>query len=209
MKKLLLLSILGSVAYLQGCSTSYAPREAARNPNPPVPVVVKPNPRPPVVRPTVTNRPTPAPTIRPPQVVVPRPADKPELTANPYDKVPSRVNATSSAPASTALSPAAASLYKQAKVNFSTLQYRSAAEKLERALRINPRHPDLWNLLAQVQLQQNDYSNAITMAEKSNLYAASGSAVEKQNWKLIKVASQKTGNIKLLKKAIQYERQNP
>lgn len=201
MKKLLLLSILGSVAYLQGCSTSYTPREA-RNPNSPAPVV-KPTPHPVIVRPTVTPRPTPS-----PQVIVPRPADKPEITDNPYDKVPSRVNATNSAPTST-LSPAAAALYKQAKVNFSTLQYQSAAEKLERALRINPKHPDLWNLLAQVKLQKNDYSNAITMAEKSNLYAASGSAVEKQNWKLIKVASKKTGNIKLLKKAIQYERQNP
>lgn len=193
MKKIVLLSLLGSVAYLQGCSTSYAPREVRLPP----PQVVKPAPRPPMVRPPI--RPT----------VTPKPADKPELTDNPYDKVPSRVNGSAPQLGSSRLSPAAASLYKQAKTKFATLQYSSAEEKLERALRINPKHPDLWNLLAQVKLQENDYSNAITMAEKSNLYAASGSAVEKQNWKLIKVASKKTGNIKLLKKAIQYERQNP
>lgn len=200
MKKLVLLCTLASVAYLQGCSTNY-PREVRL---PPAPTsVIKPTPRPPVVRAPVT-RPTP-----PPKVISPRPADKPELTENPYDRVPSRVNATGSEAATSQLSPAAASLYRQAKINFNTLQYQAAAEKLERALRINPKHPDLWSLLAQVQLQKNDYTNAITMAEKSNLYAASGSSIEKQNWQLIKVASKKTGNIKLLKQAIQYERQNP
>ena len=85
----------------------------------------------------------------------------------------------------------------------------AAVEKMERALRIEPRNPQIWHLLAKAHYNQKNDSTAISMAKKSNLYVGDGSSLEKQNWQVIKNASKRSENIKTLKAAILYERAHP
>ena len=52
-------------------------------------------------------------------------------------------------------------------------QLVAAAGSLERALRIEPRNPVLWNQLAHVRLEQKQYHLASGLAAKSNALAVS------------------------------------
>jgi cytochrome c-type biogenesis protein CcmH/NrfG len=52
-------------------------------------------------------------------------------------------------------------------------QLVAAAGSLERALRIEPRNPVLWNQLAHVRVEQKQYHLASGLAAKSNAFAAS------------------------------------
>ncbi len=61
----------------------------------------------------------------------------------------------------------------------------AAGSSLERALRIEPRNPWLWHLLAQLRLDQGQYAQAITLARKSNSFAGHQSDVQAANWQLI------------------------
>src|SRR5260221_811149 len=53
----------------------------------------------------------------------------------------------------------------------------NAAASLERALRIEPRNPRLWQELARVRLKQGDYAQAESTAARSNSWAGSGNAL--------------------------------
>ena len=153
---------------------------------------------------------------KPRQVIVR--AYKPEQGDNPYDRVPNRATRvvstagqketkTARAPATT--SPAVKSLLIQAKAAMLVGRNAAAVEKMERALRIEPRNPQIWHLLAKAHYNQKNDSTAISMAKKSNLYVGDGSSLEKQNWQVIKNASKRSENIKTLKAAILYERAHP
>ena len=61
----------------------------------------------------------------------------------------------------------------------------SAAATLERALRIEPRNPRLWHELAKVRYRQADYTQAESLAARSNTYAASDADLRAANQKLI------------------------
>ena len=61
----------------------------------------------------------------------------------------------------------------------------NAAATLERALRIEPRNPRLWHELAKVRLRQSDYSQAESLAARSNTYAGSDSELRAANQKVI------------------------
>jgi len=64
--------------------------------------------------------------------------------------------------------------------------HREAADaSLERALNIEPRNPWLWHQLAQLRLAQGQYAQAITLAGKSNSFAASRNDVQAANWQVI------------------------
>ena len=56
-----------------------------------------------------------------------------------------------------------------------------AAGTLERALRIDPRNPVLWNQLAHVRLDQGQYDMAAGLAAKSNHFAAAADTELKQD----------------------------
>ena len=58
-------------------------------------------------------------------------------------------------------------------------QLVEAAGTLERALRIEPKNPVLWNRLAHVRLDQKQYELAAGLAAKSNHFAAPGDAALK------------------------------
>lgn len=60
-------------------------------------------------------------------------------------------------------------------------QLVAAAGSLERALRIEPRNPVLWNQLAHVRMEQQQYHLASGLAAKSNAFAATGDHALRQD----------------------------
>src|SRR5947208_16277151 len=64
----------------------------------------------------------------------------------------------------------------------------NAAASLERALRIEPRNPRLWQELARVRLKQGDYVQAENLAARSNSYAGSDSGLRAENTRIIEDA---------------------
>lgn len=61
----------------------------------------------------------------------------------------------------------------------------TAAAAIERALRIEPRNPRLWQELARVRLQQRQFEQAESVAVRSNSFAGSDAALRAENWRLI------------------------
>jgi predicted Zn-dependent protease len=70
----------------------------------------------------------------------------------------------------------------------------NAAASLERALRIEPRNPRLWQELARVRLQQREYAQAENVALRSNSYAGGDNALRADNWRLIAEAREARGD---------------
>ncbi len=76
-----------------------------------------------------------------------------------------------------------------------------AAAILERAIRIQPRNPALWQQLAEVRYTQKQYRQAESLALRSNQYASRAPDIRRTNWLLIAKARKQTGNIKGAKEA--------
>ena len=70
----------------------------------------------------------------------------------------------------------------------------NAAASLERALRIEPRNPRLWQELARVRLKQGDYAQAESTAARSNSWAGSDNALRADNWRTIAHARDARGD---------------
>lgn len=66
-----------------------------------------------------------------------------------------------------------------------------AAASLERALRIEPRNPEIWHRLAAVRLQQGQYDQAISLATKSSSLAGSNQDLITRNQQIITQARQR------------------
>lgn len=102
-------------------------------------------------------------------------------------------------------------LLDQAQSDNESGQRDAAGASLERALRIEPRNPWLWLELAQVRLAQGQYSQAITLARKSNSFAGHQSRVQASNWQLIGQArvaqGDSTGAEQAFKRAAEFARQ--
>ena len=71
-------------------------------------------------------------------------------------------------------------------------QHQSAAGRLdearaslERALRIEPHNPVLWQELARVRLDQGQYRQAENLAAKSNVLAGTDQYLQAKNWRII------------------------
>lgn len=60
-----------------------------------------------------------------------------------------------------------------------------AVASLERGLDIEPKNPWLWNRLASERLKQKMWAKAITLAKKSNAFAAGHNQLQKDNWQII------------------------
>ncbi|MDM8559880.1 tetratricopeptide repeat protein [Candidatus Parabeggiatoa sp. HSG14] len=89
------------------------------------------------------------------------------------------------------------SLLNDAKEYYETEQYEQAAATLERALRLNPRHPILWHNLAGVRLAQEDWKRAAHLANKSNTLLSDDEKSKKiqlRNWVLITQACEGMGD---------------
>ncbi|WP_448507075.1 tetratricopeptide repeat protein [Immundisolibacter sp.] len=64
----------------------------------------------------------------------------------------------------------------------------SAAAQLERALRIRPQDPVLWQKLAWLRLQNGDFEQAATLAARSDSLAGNNTAVHEQNRRIVELA---------------------
>ena len=89
---------------------------------------------------------------------------------------------------------AIASLMDNARADYIAGRPANAAASLERALRIEPRNPRLWQELARVRLKQGDYPGAESVARRSNSWAGSDAALRAENWRLIAQSREARGD---------------
>ena len=83
---------------------------------------------------------------------------------------------------------AIAGLLNSARSDSAAGRLTNAAATLERALRIEPRNPRLWQQLARVRLQQGDFAQAESLAARSNSFAAGDSSLRAENQRIIEEA---------------------
>jgi tetratricopeptide (TPR) repeat protein len=93
------------------------------------------------------------------------------------------------------LPPAAASLAAQAEQQRERGDYVTAAATLERALRIQPQEPYLWNRLARVRLDQQNYAQAGSLAQKSNALSKDQGQIKQDNWGMIAATRRAAGDL--------------
>lgn len=97
-------------------------------------------------------------------------------------------------PAVPSENPAIAGLVDLARADAASGRLSNAAASLERALRIEPRNPRLWQSLARVRLQQGEYAQAEGAAARSSSWAGTDSALRTENWRLIAQAREARGD---------------
>lgn len=78
-----------------------------------------------------------------------------------------------------------AKLMEGARTDARAGRLANAAASLERALRIEPRNPRLWQELARVRLQQGEFAQAESTAARSNSWAGNDDSLRAENWRLI------------------------
>jgi tetratricopeptide (TPR) repeat protein len=128
--------------------------------------------------------------VRPPgQGPLPNPG--PELGPGPE---PGPESAPLPAPPAHAENLAIAGLLLGARTDAAAGRLANAAASLERALRIEPRNPRLWQELARVRLKQGDYAQAESTAARSNSWAGSDNALRADNWRIIAHARNARGD---------------
>lgn len=91
---------------------------------------------------------------------------------------------------------AVAGLMKSARADVSAGRLANAAASIERALRIEPRNPRLWQELARVRLQQREFVQAENTAARSNSWAGNDTTLRVENWRLIAEAREARGDAK-------------
>lgn len=91
-------------------------------------------------------------------------------------------------------SPAVVSLMDHARADVAAGHLGRAEASLERALRIEPRNPHLWQELARVRLKQGDYAQAESVAARSTLWAGGDIGLRAENWRLIAQAREARGD---------------
>lgn len=90
--------------------------------------------------------------------------------------------------------PAVLGLLEQARADSAENKLQSAVAGIERALRIEPRNPWMWQELAKVHLAQGDHTQAESLAARSNSLAGSDAALRAANWRLIAAARNARGD---------------
>jgi Tfp pilus assembly protein PilF len=77
---------------------------------------------------------------------------------------------------------------ENARADLAAGRLANAAAALERALRIEPRNPRLWQELARVRLQQGEYAQVESLAARSNTWAGTDEHLRAENLRLIDAA---------------------
>lgn len=124
-------------------------------------------------------------------VVTPYPAAGGATAATPLPQ-PEPSQSFESSPPSTAVIALLDTASQQARAG----RHDTAAATLERALRLEPRNPELWTRLAEVRLQQGDYEQAASLAAKSNNLAGNNTALINRNQDIIEQARKRKGAVK-------------
>ena len=133
----------------------------------------------------------------PSQVLVPAPDQVPGPGPEfgpPLEPGPGPESAPLPAPPAHAENLAIAGLLLGARTDAAAGRLANAAASLERALRIEPRNPRLWQELARVRLKQGDYAQAESTAARSNSWAGSDNALRADNWRIIAHARDARGD---------------
>jgi Flp pilus assembly protein TadD len=115
------------------------------------------------------------------------PATPPETAPSPQTDAPPP-------PVARSENTAVAGLMDTARVDAAAGKLSTAAAALERALRIEPRNPRLWQELARVRLQQRQFVQAESTAARSNSFAGSDGALRAENWRLIAQSREARGD---------------
>ncbi|MEY2697550.1 MAG: hypothetical protein RL333_1688 [Pseudomonadota bacterium] len=90
--------------------------------------------------------------------------------------------------------PAVATLEKDIESQFRARRYDDAATQIDRAIRIQPKNAELWHVLAEIRLRQNQPGLAVDLAKKSNSLAKSNAELVKSNWRIIADARRQQGD---------------
>ena len=85
--------------------------------------------------------------------------------------------------------------------------YGEAAASLERAIRIQPKNPELWHVLADVRLKQHQPGLAEDLAKKSNLLAKNNAELIRSNWIIIAESRRLKGDVAGASEALDMARQ--
>jgi Flp pilus assembly protein TadD len=93
-----------------------------------------------------------------------------------------------------AANPAVTALEAEITKSMKAGSYQDAAATLERAIRIQPKNPELWSVLARAKLRLRQYDQAEQFAKKSNLYVKNNPELLKSNWYLIAEARRFKGD---------------
>lgn len=101
--------------------------------------------------------------------------------------------AETAAPAASA-NPAVVALLDSAQTDAAAGRLATATASIERALRIEPRNPALWQELALLKLQQGAYAQAENFAARSNSWAGADKALQARNWRIIGEARGRRGD---------------
>ena len=107
---------------------------------------------------------------------------------------PALESAPAPVPAPAIENAAIASLMDGARSDVAVGRLANAAASLERALRIEPRNPRLWQELARVRLMQGEYAQAESVAARSNSWAGGDNRLRAENWRLIAQAREARGD---------------
>jgi len=109
-------------------------------------------------------------------------------------QAPAPESAPAPVPAPAIENAAIASLMDGARSDVAAGRLANAAASLERALRIEPRNPRLWQELARVRLMQGEYAQAESVAARSNSWAGGDNRLRAENWRLIAQAREARGD---------------
>jgi hypothetical protein len=90
--------------------------------------------------------------------------------------------------------PAVTALESDIESKFKSRAYGDAAAQIDRAIRIQPKNPELWHVLAEIRLRQNQPDLAEDLAKKSNSLAKGNPELIKSNWRLISDARRQKGD---------------
>jgi len=126
--------------------------------------------------PPVVSRPAPVPVPVQRPVPQPLPPQNPVVVDGTVVPLPEERNIASySLPEPEPVSSVVRDLMKKAQSQSEAGDFDSAANSLERALRIEPRNAQIWNRLAGVRYSQESWKKAIQLAAKSNTLAGQNS----------------------------------
>ncbi len=90
--------------------------------------------------------------------------------------------------------PAVKELLKQAEESESAGDFDAAAVAIERALRIQPRDPELLQHMAEIQLHKKDYQQALNFASRSYDSGPRVGELCNRNWRTMSVAQEALGD---------------
>ena len=145
-----------------------------------IPETIAPEPAPPVSAPE-------SPRVVVDEPVVPEIAPLPEEAVAPVP-IPEPKVFSMTAP------PAVLALENEIEGDIRSGNLGDAAASLERAIRIQPKNAELWHVLADIRLKQQQPGLAEDLAKKSTLMARNNPELVRQNWRIIAEARRLRGD---------------